>query len=75
MQTSVFLSVKYCFLHMGQMVFRKLSLFTQVVWLIIALVLGKLIALLWQSGAHAEQLGMPQSFPQFAGLATTALPF
>ena len=75
MHKSVFLSVKYCFLHLGQMVFRKLSLFTQVVWLFIALVFGKLIALLWHSGAHAEQLGMPQSFPQFAGLATTALPF
>jgi len=33
------------------------------------------MALLWQRGAHAEQLGVPQFFPQLAGLATTALPF
>jgi len=32
------------------------------------------MALLWHRGAHAEQLGMLQSFPQFAGLATTDMP-
>lgn len=66
-QTSFSLFVQYCFPHTLQVVFRIKSLFSRAIFEYMVFLAGKLIALLWQRGAQAEQRSVLQPPPHLAG--------